>query len=481
MTTHRRRLAAGLLASAALLALAMHGCSLLLQYDEVETGSGGAAAAGGSAGGSVAGGGAGGGAATGGGGAGGGAAAPYECHWKYSNHVTVATIEDTSGDDRWDNDLFSASSSGQMRLVVFREGGEGGAGGAGSACSVEVRRIRDSSIDEWCFFTPELEDMRRLGSDSVGLLYYLTGVQGKKAMLRVIPDSDIDGSTSSEHQLTTDGAFSDSISYVHAMMAAIDDGPTVDLSFAYPIAGGHREHYAHYTGNAVTPVAITEPALIGELTDDDIHLTALFHHEGLAYVVLGEWDSSLGVRMYTLETNVSGPESARTIAPEGTMLELSKQDDGVYVLAVPMAAEPPHIRLGRVAFSDLDTFVLDDLPATVALDQIDEFPGGDGAHTAWIGQIWAAAGGTMSDPSQFAYFLLDVDGNPRGQGTLPFQGQLASGETRDADAIMAVTFAEAGPLFDTVGGDLHVAWIEKHHHNGTPTQVLYYDQLLCYP
>jgi hypothetical protein len=266
---------------------------------------------------------------------------------------------------------------------------------------------------------------------------------------------------------------------LRAALTVVDpttDPPELDFAATMQLisTGDAFAIYGRWNGTPVTPIEFTEAPVAHE--EQDWHVPGMVHHGGVSYLFVGDALAPMGTRLYTFVQPVSPPLQAQLVGPTETFIAtVSAEPDGMNIAA---ATTSPVLQLlaGKVAYADLDSLQLADLPVAETLQVIDETPFGEASTMAWMGDIATVLGKKFSYPTEMAYRFYDAAANVRGWGDLPFLGDLGN---FNRVQILSVAGAASDPLFDTIGGELPVLWLEAQSDGTNDRQVLYFNELSC--
>ncbi|RLB65154.1 MAG: hypothetical protein DRI90_02750 [Deltaproteobacteria bacterium] len=414
------------------------------------------------------------------GGGGVGPGLPYQCAWQLPIHVRVASLQDSPNDD-WRSGLQIEVAEQDARVVAQRE-----VSGATSSADLYTLDGNNTAVSSWPAY--EVHDAARLGANKVAVLYSMRNLNPPSIELwmRVIDDTDGNGADASSVQLTSSSAFADmgaNASNFNARFAIHQGTANVDFFASYADTNGaFVETYGRHLGSGpVTPVKINQA---NDLTEKDVRPFAMVTRDDRSYLFLGDPSATAGPRQYVLDDTITGPIAARTIGePSMLVLDVLMKPNSVNVAAAEIGqdvGDPLFLFADSIEPAALSSFAIGDLSIAAEYASVANLPVGD-TFMGWIADIFVMMGSTAMNSDHLTFAFFDALGHERGTGSLPFAGQLNSGEERIA--IDRVAVAARDEFFHTLGGNLHVAWTEDHHV-GNPSEsfkVMYYDQLGCYP
>ena len=250
--------------------------------------------------------------------------------------------------------------------------------------------------------------------------------------------------------------------------------PKIDFYAAYPdVNGYYQEIYYRYEGKPGTPQQITKDGLT--LGYKDAHPIDMIHYEGTSYVFVG--DFGVPNRQYALNPISTGMLEARVLGGKDSMfLDAIMRPDGLNIAAANVG-DTAEIMIEQLDANQISTFVLEDLDITASYKSIGDLPVG-GGHQDWTDDVFIFVGPTLNNPTDLSFGFYDSLGQAHGIEVVPLNFE-DNGEKR-VD-IARVTAVSRGSFF-TIGGDLHVVWIENRYKDdpNNSYQVMYYDQVSCY-
>jgi hypothetical protein len=426
---------------------------------------------------------------TGGAGGGGGMAPPtFSCSWKLSQHQVIATAGQS---DRFDGTMLAVprDSQGVMRVYVRREDP-----GLGAVIQVIDVDEGGSNVVNQIPGVRELHDADRLSSSKTGALFSKHQIAGsglperRELFLLSVDDNDSSGASFVETPLTSSNVYpepqSGNVDFEALMVVNdINTGtalPGLELFAAHEYQAGEFQHsYGRWTNQMAIPPIVVSPAS-PVLTLESAEPRVLTYYNGKTYAFAGQPGGS-GLREYELDQSTNGTDIPRLVDPGGVMLDVILDGTSANVSMASLLTNPALIYTGKVAATDLFTFVPGDLNVALSAAALTDLPVSD-AWMHWIGDMFTMVGGTQGDETQMAVLLLDADGNQRAQGMLPFNGSLGANVERVR--IDDIEVVSTDSLFDTFGGDLNVLWLDEQQDTANANalvQTLYFDVLRCLP
>ena len=389
---------------------------------------------------------------------------PLSCAWTHASHREVASQASETGATRTFSKLFVQRIESTNRIRAIARYADG-------TDALLIHTFDpDVSDSEASDLAPveNASDVGRVSTTAIGIVttrnMVTDGAFDRCLSLDEVPDIGFPAQPATEHTLVDYGFFgTTTLPEGRIVAGSLDD--VLIVATSYFAEGEFRTGYIAYSGTPVVPTVVHA----SQTKPDNLFRGATHMGDETRFYVGLSNPKQVSVPD-------GNPEAAnsRVIGGPNSYLVAADMDNAGATSFVVADLSTQRLRIGAVPGSELDTYVVEDLPYVGGSVDMAIFGAEDASAWAWGINQFVVVGAANAAKDGVWILWLDVEGNIR------LQERIA--DATPGRRIVRVAVDARAPLSEA-GGKLEVVWTERAEagDGGESYDTLMYNELQCSP